>query len=425
MPLPARLLLMFSIFALGLPSLSQERRPPEDAVIKLTINLQAGGTVTGQVTSYDEFAFTITAEDGRTHRIQWTRIPAPAVDQYWRFMERPEGDGDKLFELGQLLLVHRDGRELAQAAFEEAVEADPGLAQRAEQALAGQDAGDSFRRIGEGDPAYWGELTRQVMNDGTLELRGFCEKTVQQMRLPLRLYESERFIICTDMDQAWVAGLSPHLTEAYRQTTQLLGEDPDGNIFRGKCLIFIFDKRVDYFRFQRDMHDTDARGTGALCHGFGDGFVHIATFRRPTHAQTHHIVAHEVVHGIVHRYRAPVPIPDWVNEGLAVYLAHQVVPPSSGRSLYTKAALLVDEQGLGEGFFEGENLPRSQYPVAGGLTQFMLERGRTAYVRFIDAIKDGEPWPEALEDAYRMDQRRLTLRYKTRLTRELGDRLGG
>jgi len=409
-----------------MPAYGQERRVPDDAVIRLTINLQSGEVATGKVTSYDEFAFTLTAEDGRRHRIQWTRIPFAAVDRYWRFLEKPEGDGEKLFELGQLLLVHRDGRPLAEAAFAEAVRADPTLAERTQQVLDGKDPGDAFRRVGEGDPAYWGELSNQVMNESTLELRKFCEQSANQMRLSLRLYESERFIVCTDLDEAWVTELLTRLNEIYRHTTELLGQDPDANLFRGKCLIFVFDKRVDYFRFQRDMHDTDARGTGALCHGYGDGFVHIATFRRPTNSQTHHIITHEVVHGILHRYRTPVDIPDWVNEGLAVHLAHQVVPPSSGRSLYPKAALLlVEEEGLGEGFFESEHLPRSQYTVAGGLAEFMIEHSATSYVRFLDGIKDGKPWAESLEEAYHMDHRRLTLRYKTRISRELNEQLGG
>lgn len=415
-----------ALLVASVPVWGQERRVPEDRVIPLTINLQSGEVVSGKVTSYDEFGFTLTTADDRRHRIQWTRIPVVALDQYWRFLEQPEGDGEKLFELGQLLLLHRDGRELAEVAFAQAVEAEPTLAERAQQVLDGKDPGDSFRRVGEGDPAFWGDLDEQVMRDSTLELRNYCEQTANTLRLPLRLYESERFIVCTDLDEQWVTALSPRLTEIYRQTAELLGEDPNGNLFRGKCLIFVFDKRVDYFRFQRDMHGTDARGTGALCHGFGDGFVHIATFRRPTDVQTHHIVTHEVVHAILHRYRAPVRIPDWVNEGLAMHLAYKVVPPTSGSSLYPKAALLLlEEEGLGEGFFENENLARSQYIAAGGLAQFMIERNATAYVEFLNAIKDGKPWPEALEATHRMDHRRLTLRYKTRLSRELSEQLGG
>ncbi|MFI4859374.1 MAG: hypothetical protein ACIAXF_01705 [Phycisphaerales bacterium JB063] len=402
--------------------------PPEDKVIRLTITLQSGQVVTGTITEYDEIGFTLTAPnenaDGPAdHRLMWTAIPVDAFDRYWRFFESPEGDGEALLRLGILLSRHRDGERLAGVAFDEALEADASLADQIEQARNGEAPGEGPRFVGIADPAMWGPLDETLMEQSVEQLRAFCQRTQEELGVGLSLYESPRFMICTDLDAEQVQRWGEKLTETYRHCAQLVGEDPDGNLFRGKCLILVFSERADYLRFQRVMHDTDAHHAGGLCHGFGNGFVHIAVTRRPSARETSHVIVHEVVHGFLHRYRSPVHVPAWINEGLAEYIAHLVEPPT-GAGLYRRALLRLEgEQMLGEDFFEGEDLQAWQYDVAGALTQFMLERSVDRYVMLIDGVKDGTPWDEALESAYRMEYRRLVQRFKRRLDQELSRRL--
>jgi hypothetical protein len=404
---------------------AEERSAPEIRPITLTLPV-AGEKITGTIDRYDTLTFTLKTDAGQEHRVLWNAIPAPNVDRYWRHMEEPEGDAEALFELGDLLIRHRDGKELAEKAFDQALALDPQLKDAIERSRQGIAPDGSPRFVGVADPAKWGKLTDQQMQQGVNALRAFCTKTQQDLRMNLSLYESERFMLLTDInDPEQIKALSMKLVEAYRATAELLGDDPDGNVFLGKCLVVLFNRRVDYVRFQQTMHDTDARGTGGLCHGFGDGHAHVAAFRRNNQRQTNHIVAHELVHAYLHRYRTPVPIDDWLNEGLAEHLAREIEPPP-GNNLYLKTRLSLEgKQGLGEGFFTTDKLDRWQYDVAGALTSYLLERGEHAYPKLIQAIKTGTPTLEALEQVYRMDERELTQRFKRRLDRELNRKLGG
>ena len=63
-----------------------------------------------------------------------------------------------------------------------------------------------------------------------------------------------------------------------------------------------------------------------MCHTFGSGDVHIAFYRQPNDFDSAHVLVHESVHGFVHRYRSPLDIPSWANEGLAEAIATDMVP---------------------------------------------------------------------------------------------------
>ncbi|MEM9345439.1 MAG: hypothetical protein AAGB26_02355 [Planctomycetota bacterium] len=412
-------------FLICAPSGRAEEREPEDGrVITLTLPLDSG-RVTGNITLYNALTFTLTTDQGKQHRVLWNAIPADKVDRYWRYLEQPEGDAKALFELGDVLIRHRDGEALARQAFDEALRLDEDLAEVIERSLAGKEPDGTPRFIGTADPQLWGELSDETMKQGVETLRGFAVRTQRELGIEMQLYESERLLLLTDVDAKVVKELSANLAEAYQAAAELLGDNPNDNIFVGKCLIALFDQRVDYIRFQHQLHDTDGRGTGGLCHGFGNGHVHIAAFKRSNPRQTNHVVVHEFVHAYLHRYRSPTPLDDWINEGLAEHLAHQIEPPP-GQNLYLKSRLLLEgKQGLGEGFYDGPNLSAWQYDIAGALTGYLIERGDKAYPKFISAIKQGAEVDEALKTIYRMTPAKLTQRFKQRLDRELNKKLGG
>lgn len=402
----------------------EERVPAEGRVIKLTLPI-GSSQASGTIVRYSALTFTLQTEAGQQHRILWNAIPATNVDRYWRYLEQPNDDAQCLFELGDLLIRHPQGEALANQAFERALKLDPSLGDAIEQSLAGKDPDGTPRYIGTADPAMWGPLSKEAMQQGTQTLRDFAQQTQKQLGMKLKLYESQRFMLVTDIDQEQVQAIAANLSETYQRLADLLGEDPQGNVFVGKCMVLVFDKRVDYIRFQHKMHDTDARGTGGLCHGFGNGHVHIAAFERNNAKQNQHILVHEFTHAFLHRYQTARPLPEWIGEGLAEYMAHTVQPPP-GQNLYLKSRLQLEgKKGLGEGFFDGQNLSAWQYDIAGALTGFLIERGVKAYPKLIAELKKGTPAEEAIQEIYRMTTLKLTQRFKQRLDRELNKQLGG
>jgi hypothetical protein len=50
--------------------------------------------------------------------------------------------------------------------------------------------------------------------------------------------------------------------------------------------------------------------------------------------------------------------------------------------------------------FAAERITSDQYGMASNLTRFLLKSDQKAYVQFINRLKEGMSWPDALRAAY-------------------------
>jgi hypothetical protein len=181
------------------------------------------------------------------------------------------------------------------------------------------------------------------------------------------------------------------------------------NVWRGKALVFVFGKKDDYNRYEREMLHTDPTGTDGMCHSFSDGVVKIAFYRQPDELQFAHVLVHESVHGFIHRYRTPVPVPSWANEGLAETVATDLVPQRGHRETVKTLAregLQEHSSRMGD-FFTAEHIVGWQYPVAQMMCTFMIQAGNKNYVEFIKGIKNGESSEDALATKFKAARDRL------------------
>ena len=263
--------------------------------------------------------------------------------------------------------------------------------------------------VGKVDETAWGKLTPEQETAAVEELKKFGEETRAKVNGNLVLNETKYFLFYSDLKPAEAAKWTRTLDQMYGKLAGLFGIKGGENIFRGKAAVFVFAKEEDYQNFQKTMHDTDAAGTAGLCHCFGNGDVHIGFFRQPNEMDFAAVLVHESVHGFLHRYKKPPTIPTWVNEGLAETIASELVPQKGKRQEYRQFAITqLRERGtLGNDFFTGDRLEGWQYPVAQLLTEFMIKQDKKRYVAFIDGIKDGMKWEEALTQKYGAPRDRL------------------
>jgi hypothetical protein len=140
--------------------------------------------------------------------------------------------------------------------------------------------------------------------------------------------------------------------------------------------------------------------------------VHIAFYRQPNELDFAHVLVHESTHGFLHRYRSPVNIPSWANEGLAEVVASEMVPrPGLTMSAAADAKADLQARHTVEKFFESDHIVAWQYPVARTLTAFMIQQSKKGYVEFINGIKDGLKWDEALKQKYGVSSEQLVRAY--------------
>jgi hypothetical protein len=86
---------------------------------------------------------------------------------------------------------------------------------------------------------------------------------------------------------------------------------------------------------------------------------------------------------------------------MADLVGAEMVPQSTAvRSREMKAIQeLAQRRSLG-GMLSAERVEPWQYGVASNLNRFLLQSSRQDYVRFIELLKEGQKWEEALRGAY-------------------------
>ena len=400
--------------------------------------------VVGQIVAYDDEGFDLRVKGGEVETVPWRELDAKGVYVIRKSLLNPK-DSLGLVELGKALLETKGGEEFAEKAFAAAVKLDPklkeavadlrkgnagggGAAVRGPKDKAGGKDGELVRdadapadmagaenkpaagpeQVGRIQEEFWRPQTEEQQAESVKTLKAFAEKTQKAMGKELRLNETTYFLFYSELSKQEAKNWSGVLDRMYVKLAEMFAVEKGVNILRGKALVFVFQQKDDYVKFQKLMHDTDAGGSDGMCHTFGDGFVHIAFYRQPNEVEFAHVLVHESVHAFIHRYKSPADIPVWANEGLAEWIASQLVPRAGGpKQVHTYAKLFMQRAGGTGKILEAPNLQDWQYLVAEMLTTYMIERNRKGYVAFVKAMKDGTDWKEALASHYKTTPEKL------------------
>jgi len=218
-----------------------------------------------------------------------------------------------------------------------------------------------------------------------------------------QLYETEHFLFTSNMPPAEVAPFVRYLDRMYEWMCELYGVKNDTRIWLGdKAPIFAFLTQEQFQAFEAKYFQTPVQGIYGLCHQNTRGDVVIACYRGQNPHDFGQMLVHETSHGFIHRYKTKARLPNWVNEGMAELIGAEMVPRSDAvrKKEFVALAVVKQRRSLRGNFFEAESLDDWQYGIASNLNRFLLETNRASYVRFIEGLKEGLKWPQALEQAY-------------------------
>lgn len=388
----------------------------------------------GQMTEYDEGGFELRTNDGGTVRVAWGELEARNVMLLHRRAWGAKPTGKQWLEVGRLLHGLTDGRRWSEQALRTAGRLDPSLKAEADAIIAEKQAPPpppapaTTSKTPEGktdqkpatDPLegkVWGRLTPEESAKAIEELKASAAKVAQDLGTPgMKLYESKFFLFDTDLDAREAARWVGLLDRMYDRLLQMFDIPRGTNIWHGKALIFVFRNRADFVKYEDvEQHNPVSDQAAGFCHTMGPE-VRIAFYRQPDELGFATVLVHESTHGFIHRYRSPVHVLSWVNEGLAEWVSYELIPTSPwkrGRVMQAKQEL-SKRGGLG-GFFDAKNIEPWQYGPAYTLTDFMIRQSGPKYVAFFNAIKDGEPWEQALETKYGVKLDRLLDAYRMSL----------
>lgn len=255
----------------------------------------------------------------------------------------------------------------------------------------------------------WPDLSAEQQTAAVETLKKMSDEIQTKLDRPCQLYETQFFLFYSDLPARQANNWANLLDKMYARLCETFGVPKGKDIWQGKALVFVFSRQDDYMHFESEIGKVDAKGTAGMCHSFSNGNVVIAFYRQPEELEFAHVLVHESVHGFVHRYRSRVFVPSWANEGLAEVIATDLVPQRGRRDMVKTMAregLQQHHNSMGN-FFTAEHIEGWQYPVAQSLCEFMITAGKKNYVDFINGIKDGMSWDDALSKRFHAPVDRL------------------
>jgi hypothetical protein len=223
-----------------------------------------------------------------------------------------------------------------------------------------------------------------------------------------QLYETESFLFVSNIPPQQVGPYILSLDRMHEYMCQLYGVERGEKVWLGgKAPIFAFLEKHEFDGFEERFFPEARQQLAAvaniygLCHLSKTGEVVISCYRGHDPHDFGQMLVHETSHGFIHRYKTKAQLPNWVDEGMADLVGAEMVPASTAVRNREQRAIqqLAAQQSLG-GMLSAERIQPWQYGIASNLNRFLIQASRDNYVRYIEALKEGMTWQEALAEAY-------------------------
>jgi len=392
--------------------------------------------INGTVIAYDTQGILFLDGDGNEDRALWSDFSAQFIESYYVRLIDGNDAQSHLFFAGVLLTMER-GQAGGERLVRRAKSMDPELSDVADAMLenpgampggdAAEPAGDDEARRarlpgGPGRPAVenaaaWPELDDAETEAATAELETFAEDAFARFQHEMGHRRTDRFTVYSDLNRQegnyWV-GL---LDRMYDQLSDVFGIENGTNIWKGKCLLILFQDRSDFLQYSITAYRYNASGAAGYCYQLPTGETHIVMYRQEDTGFLAQVLVHEATHGFLFRYISSHRVPSWLHEGLAEYAAEMLVDQGYSQRRVAGAQRLVKSRGRLDNFLTARNIQGAHYGLAFDLTRMMIDENQSGYVDMIRGIKGGMTLGDAFEDEYGASLDRVIQFYAT-------DRLG-
>lgn len=392
----------------------------------VTIQLRAGGSVTGQIVDHDEHAMLLLR--GTTPFVfSWRELELPSVLAARSALLDAKHAGkpwtaDDHFDLGQFALRF-DRNDVADDYFRNAARLDRRFEPRIRQAW------DEFRKRRESqrsDPLEFLDDTAteppsDTPSSAPLDIpptetrdqldaayRTFGAKVRELLGRDIVLVESDHFLIWTDWELKQRPRLSTWAEAMYAALCKQFELGATDAVFPAKCPMFCFRSKARFRKFAKTFDGYDGVDAVGYTRGIErHGHVHVVLVRPGTTPADLDRFActlvHEGTHAFLHRLYSHQLLPPWVNEGMAELTVESVLPDRCDTG--ETAALLArgfaaNGWELGNFITGSDAVEVQQYPLAHSLIAYLQSRGPKGLPAFIRSLKQGRTVTQALAEAF-------------------------
>lgn len=250
------------------------------------------------------------------------------------------------------------------------------------------------KRVRDSGAKIWPWLSVQERAEWLRRHREFA-KTVQSRypQLNLQVFETEYYLLVTDLDQGSSKKYLGYLDQMYEKMSVAFDVPVGRNVWCGKCVVVALNHQRDYMRFESEVMQNprdDLHTSGGLCHSGSSGRVTIAVWKGDDLDAFAHKLVHETSHGFVWRMHSTSPLPAWLNEGLADWMAQYIVKtPGLLTKRQERAAQTAREKRSLNGIMTSNRLPREYFGAGSAMVDLLIKKDAAAFRHFFVGIKSG------------------------------------
>jgi hypothetical protein len=406
---------------------------PVDPPRSVSFRLSDGVRISGQLTAWDEQGI-----DGSFGRREWT---AMNVDDLWRLYRQlmDRESAAHWVALGRALLLAESGAgsggapKNAEQAFAQALRLDSSsqaaidevraevekIRQRQEEARRAAEAQKLSTRSPEAGPFPtdpWPSLTDEQATAARATLRDTARQMLTAVGASdIEVIETTFFILLADAPRLEAAQWGWHLDQAVKKTIEILELNRQANPLTGRAAVFVLGDREKFRLIEvsafRQLVPEKTRG---IVHYRQDqAFINI--LREPDHAELADELARQAALAFLHVHRNARRLPAWAHEGLAAHVAGLVLPRSAAQRLRREEGRKFiraggDLHALMGAEYADERWPQQHAAVAGAgslVVGLMIREQPSRFAAWVNAVKDGKAWEQALAEDFGVDRRRL------------------
>lgn len=209
------------------------------------------------------------------------------------------------------------------------------------------------------------------------------------------ILQSRQTILLCDQSQETARRLLDYTGRAKVTIKEQLGPIAwRGTLSKG--VVLVFSDQDDYYQYlSHHTPDGEQAGSGGVC--IHSGYTHIAI---PWCDQA--VAANAIVHELTHECLAHLPLPQWLNEGVAVTLQNAIAPlgfihaPIMGHDLAERHFAFWTGENIqsfwaGTSFYQPGDPNELSYSLAEVLVKLLSERGdATAFRAFLQAAQPND-----------------------------------
>ncbi len=212
--------------------------------------------------------------------------------------------------------------------------------------------------------------------------RSWMEKVLSKLPSDYSIYESDNFILVTSESKKYASIFQEYLERTLKRIVQTLHGVASNEGF-GKYVVLIFDDIDTYYSYLSYFYDKE--GVYGLSSGvyLNKGYGHFV-FPHQELSYAESIAAHEMTHALL----SHLPIPAWLNEGMAVSIENMItgyVPLRMDNETYSRHQSFWGENEIQE-FWSGEVFHRADegQELSYHLAQFAVNSLSQDYDVFIE-----------------------------------------